>query len=89
MGLANRVVPKGKALEEALVMATQLLKFPWACMLADRASCYYSAYKATCLEDALSYEFDNGIGVLQEGIQGAARFSGGAGRGGSFHDEKL
>jgi enoyl-CoA hydratase/carnithine racemase len=88
MGLANRVVPKGQALNEALTIAKQLLRFPWACMLADRASCYYSAYNAKSFDDALSNEFDNGIRVVQaEGVQGAARFHAGFGRGGSF--EKL
>lgn len=88
MGLANRVVPKGKAFEEALAIAKQLLQFPQACMLADRASAYYSAYNAKSFEDAMSNEFDNGVEVVSsEGIQGASRFSSGTGRGGSY--EKL
>jgi enoyl-CoA hydratase/carnithine racemase len=88
MGLANRVVPPGKALEEAISIAELLLKFPNRCMQVDRASCYYSAYNARSFEDALSFEFDNGFEVVQaEGIAGAAKFSSGAGRGGSF--EKL
>ena len=85
MGLANRVVSKGKALEEALAIAKQLLRFPFATMQTDRASAYYSAYNSTSFEDAMSNEFDNGVKVLQtESIQGAAAFSGGKGRGGSF-----
>lgn len=88
MGLANRVVPRGKGFEEALKIAKQLLNFPFACMQTDRASCYYSAYNARSFEDALTYEFDHGLPVVQaEGIKGAARFSSGAGRSGSF--EKL
>jgi enoyl-CoA hydratase/carnithine racemase len=88
MGLANRVVPKGEALNEALRIAEQLLRFPFGCMQTDRASCYYSAYNAKSFEDAMSNEFDNGISVITtESLQGAARFSAGAGRGGSF--EKL
>ncbi|KAK2741343.1 hypothetical protein FQN57_005627 [Myotisia sp. PD_48] len=85
MGLANRVVPKGKALEEATAIATQLLSFPQRCMNLDRDSCYYSAYNATSLEDALHNEYKHGVEVVKvESIQGAARFSGGLGRHGSF-----
>lgn len=85
MGLANRVVPKGKALEEATAIARQLLRFPQLCMKADRESVYYSAYRATSFEDALRYEFEGGAKVLQtESVQGAARFSGGLGRHGNF-----
>ena len=83
IGLANRVVPRGKALEESLALAQQLLRFPFECMLADRSSCYYSAYSATSFEDAMSKEFDNGMKVVSsEAITGAARFSSGQGRGG-------
>lgn len=84
-GLANRVVPKGKSLEEAQGIARQLIAFPQACMNADRRSAYYAAYEANSFEDALSFEFDNGIKVVDsEGVKGAARFSRGAGRHGEF-----
>ncbi|TFB05937.1 Carnitinyl-CoA dehydratase [Trichoderma ghanense] len=85
MGLANRIVPKGQALEEATRIARQLLAFPQACMNADRSSCYYSAYSATSFEDALRNEFANGAPVItKESIKGAAQFSAGAGRHGVF-----
>jgi enoyl-CoA hydratase/carnithine racemase len=84
MGLANRVVGKGQALPAALQLAEDLLKFPYACMQADRASLAYSAFSATSFDDALLYEFDNGVKVLDEAIEGAARFSSGAGRHGDF-----
>ena len=85
MGLANRVVPKGKAVEEATKLAKQLLSFPQLCMDLDRNSCYYAAYNATSFEDAMAYEFANGFQAVQsEGIEGAKRFGSGAGRGGSF-----
>lgn len=88
MGLANRVVGKGKSLEEARKIAEQLIAFPQRCMNADRASCYYAAYNATSFEDALSNEFDNGVKVLsEEGIKGAARFSKGEGRHGRFNGD--
>ncbi|KAI1756607.1 ClpP/crotonase [Xylaria castorea] len=85
MGLANRVVPKGRALAEATKIARQLLTFPQACMNVDRASCYYSTYNAASFEDALRNEFDEGIKVITtESVKGAAKFSGGAGRHGAF-----
>lgn len=88
MGLANRVVAKGTSLDESLKLAKQLLAFPQTCMLADRASCYNAAYNATSFENALAFEFDGGVKAVQtEGVKGAAQFSSGAGRHGSY--EKL
>ena len=87
MGLANRVVPKGKALEEATTLARQLLAFPQLCMNLDRNSCYYSTYEATSFQDALREEYDKGCeAVKTESISGAGRFSSGAGRHGSFNN---
>lgn len=89
MGLANRVVPKGKALEEALKTAEMLVQFPQECMNTDRASCYYAAYNAKSFEDALSHEFDEGIKVINtESVAGAERFSKGEGRHGHFKEAK-
>jgi enoyl-CoA hydratase/carnithine racemase len=85
MGLANRVVPKGKAVEEAMKIAEQLLRFPQLCMNKDRQSAYYAAYEAKSFEDALKYEFANGQEVLKkESLSGAKRFASGLGRSGSF-----
>lgn len=90
MGLANRVVKKGMALEEATKIAKQLLVFPQECMNVDRASCYYTAYDASSFEDALRNEFDEGVKVITtESVRGAARFRDGAGRHGVFDSEKL
>jgi enoyl-CoA hydratase/carnithine racemase len=87
MGLANRVVPKGKALEEATKLAEQLIAFPQLCMNLDRDSTYYAAYEAGSFEDAMRNEFDKGVeAVKAEGVKGAGRFSSGAGRGGSFKE---
>lgn len=84
-GLANRVVPKGKSYEEAMVLARQLIGFPQGCMNLDRESAYYTAYKATSFEDALKFEFDNSIGIVDaEGVKGAERFRSGVGRHGVF-----
>ena len=87
MGLANRVVPKGKALQEALKIAEMLVRFPQECMNVDRTSCYYAAYSAKSFEDALSHEFDEGIKVIDtESVAGAKRFSKGEGRHGHFKE---
>lgn len=87
MGLANRVVPKGQSLQHALDLAKQLIAFPELCLNADRRSCYYSAYEASSFEDAMRNEFQNGSQVIsKEAIAGAAKFSGGSGRHGSFKE---
>lgn len=89
VGLANRVVPKGKAIEEATKIAEQLISFPQICMNLDRNSCYYSAYGASSFEDAMRNEFEKGVEVLRvESVKGAGLFSGGKGRHGRF-DHKL
>ena len=92
MGLANRVVPRGEALREATRIAEGLLAFPQGCMNVDRASCYYAAYEARSVEDAMRHEFEEGAKVITtESVQGAARFASGAGRHGQFekHDSTL
>lgn len=85
MGLANRVVPKGRAREEAEALAARIAAFPPLCMCADRRSCLdqWSLDEAA----ALRAEFEGGREALQrEGLAGAKRFKAGAGRGGSFED---
>jgi enoyl-CoA hydratase/carnithine racemase len=87
IGLANRVVPTGQSMKEATSIARQLLAFPQLCMNLDRDSCYYAAYDAISFEDAMRNEFAKGkAAITAESIEGAGRFSKGAGRGGSFKD---
>nr|XP_023661412.1 uncharacterized protein LOC111840641 [Paramormyrops kingsleyae] len=84
-GLANRVVPDGQALQVALELAQQIGSFPQQCLRADRASAYHSALEAPPFREAMQYEFDHSVAVLQlESVAGAARFSSGTGRGGAF-----
>jgi enoyl-CoA hydratase len=79
MGLVNRVVDDGQALTQALVLAHQLAAFPQRCMRADRASAY--AQWDLPLQQALQQEGANAYEVVAaEGLGGAARFAGGAGR---------
>lgn len=83
MGLANRVVEKGKSLEAAIELAEQIAAFPQACMNSDRASAYEQ--QSLELEEAINREFARSVSMVEaEGKAGAARFSDGAGRGGTF-----
>ncbi|OAA36724.1 enoyl-CoA hydratase/isomerase family protein [Beauveria brongniartii RCEF 3172] len=89
-GLANRVVPKGQAVEAARELARSLLGFPQKCMRADLVSAHYSVYDAPSLEDALRFEFEKGVSVVaEESVHGARTFGKGAGRGGKFDKVKL
>jgi enoyl-CoA hydratase len=82
IGLADRVVAAGQARAAAEALATEIARFPQACMRSDRRSVYDSLGLAEGA--ALAQEFAHGSGVLAEGLQGASRFTAGAGRGGSF-----
>jgi enoyl-CoA hydratase len=86
MGLANRVVAKGRAREEALALAHQLCRFPQLCMRADRQSAYEQW--SLPLDEALRNEFERGWVAIEAGETqaGARRFASGHGRGGSFED---
>ncbi len=86
IGLVNRVVPKGKSREAAEKLALEISSFPQACMNADRMSAH-TQWDFPFLE-AMRNEFEKGFPmVAAEGLSGAARFSGGAGRGGKFEFE--
>ncbi len=84
MGLVNRVVPKGKAREEAEKLAAQLAEFPQVCMCNDRLA----VYRGIGLEfpAGLEMEYRLGMQTLQSGeaVEGATRFSGGEGKHGEF-----
>ena len=84
-GLANRVAPKGKALEMALELAAQLSGFPQTCLRNDRLSALEQWGLSE--QDAMVAEFRRGMETVQSGetFAGAARFTGGEGRGGSFN----
>ena len=82
MGLCNRVVAPGTALDASLELARQLAAFPQATMLADRASAY--AQLDLPLGQALHQEWERGKACLGEALEGAARFSAGAGRHGNL-----
>jgi enoyl-CoA hydratase len=77
-GLVNRVVPKGGALAEAKTIAHQLAELPQAAMRADRTSAYLQ--HDLPLDAALLQELELGSRALAEALQGAQRFTAGAGR---------
>ena len=84
MGLANRLVEPGKALEEALALGEKLSRFPQRCMRGDRLSVYRQW--SLGLEAALAEETRIGADVIASGetVEGALRFKEGAGRHGVF-----
>ncbi|MEW2512682.1 crotonase/enoyl-CoA hydratase family protein [Streptomyces sp. NPDC046870] len=84
MGLVNRLVPAGHARAEAEALAAEIARFPQACLRGDRASVLDQEGQDE--ETALRGELRGGMGVLAEGVEGAARFASGAGRHGSFTD---
>ncbi|MFI9803236.1 crotonase/enoyl-CoA hydratase family protein [Streptomyces sp. NPDC052301] len=82
IGLANRLVPPGRARAEAEALAAQIARFPQDCLRSDRASVLEQEGLAE--EEALRGELRHGTGVLAQSAEGAARFASGAGRHGSF-----
>ena len=82
-GLANRLVPAGQAIPAAQALAGEIARFPTLCMLTDRTSAHGQWDRP--LAEALRQEAVAGEAPVREGArEGAARFAGGLGRGGSF-----
>lgn len=86
IGLINRVVAEGQALEAAVGLANQIAKFPQRVMRADRRSAVAQWGKP--LDAAMRQEFEWGIGAAASGEtqRGAERFAAGRGRHGDFDD---
>ncbi len=86
MGLANRVVPPGEALSAAVGLAHQLAALPQVCLRSDRMSALEQW--GLTEEDAALGEARRGREVVRSGetLEGATRFAGGAGRGGTALD---
>ena len=83
MGLVNRIVPKGRALEAALELAQQIGTFPQECMRGDRMSAIEQ--QDMTFREAMANEFNHGLASMrEESVAGAARFAQGAGRHGNF-----
>jgi enoyl-CoA hydratase len=86
LGLANRVVSPGDALEASLVLARQLADLPQFCLRSDRMSALEQWGMTE--EEAAVNEARRGRAVIESGetAAGALRFAGGAGRGGASLD---
>ncbi|MEO8113941.1 MAG: crotonase/enoyl-CoA hydratase family protein [Phenylobacterium sp.] len=84
IGLANRLAPRGGALEAAIELAGQISAFPQLCLRNDRLS----ALEQWSLDwdAAQANEVRLGMETLRAGSarDGAARFAAGEGRGGRF-----
>jgi enoyl-CoA hydratase len=84
IGLANRLAPRGGALEAALELARQLSAFPQLCLRNDRLSAL--GQWSLDWDQAQAEEVRLGMETLRSGssVEGAGRFVAGEGRGGSF-----
>ena len=60
-----QVVSVHLAFGQAVNLADSLKHFPQKCMQADRQSAYYSTYSSKSMEDALEFEFQNGIPIIE------------------------
>lgn len=82
-GLVNRVVEPGTARDAAEDMAREIAGFPQTCMRNDRRSAYAQFGRSE--SEAIAFEFAIGMESLQsDAAGGAARFTSGEGRHGSF-----
>jgi enoyl-CoA hydratase len=65
MGLANRLVPTGRALPEAVAMAREIAAWPQAALRSDRRSSYEQW--SLGLDDALAGEYRHGMATIAKG----------------------
>ncbi|MEU4148774.1 crotonase/enoyl-CoA hydratase family protein [Streptomyces sp. NPDC026659] len=84
IGLADRVVPRGRARAAAEELAAVIARFPQDCLRADRASVLDQEGRPE--EAAMRAELLGGRDVLGEALHGARRFAEGAGRHGAYTD---
>ncbi|MFD8804552.1 crotonase/enoyl-CoA hydratase family protein [Streptomyces sp. NPDC059597] len=82
IGLADRVVPPGRARAGAEELAAAIARFPQDCLRSDRASVLDQ--EGLSEEEAMRRELRHGTAQLVGAREGAARFAGGAGRHGTF-----
>jgi enoyl-CoA hydratase len=85
IGLIDRLVPQGAALQSAVVLAREISSYPQICLRNDRMSAITQWHLTW--DDALRQECRLGMNSLASGeaIQGAAKFASGQGR----HGESL
>jgi enoyl-CoA hydratase/carnithine racemase len=83
IGLVDRLVERGTALNEARALARRLAALPQGALRADRRSVI--GQWSLSVEEAMRAEYQGGIEVIASGeaVDGARRFAEGAGRHGS------
>jgi len=84
IGLCEYVVPEGNSRAKAEALAHDIARFPQSCMRADRRS--VRTQHGLSMREALQQEWKVSKDEVSIGIEGAARFSNGKGRGGDFSD---
>ncbi|MGH7859422.1 MAG: enoyl-CoA hydratase-related protein, partial [Candidatus Binatia bacterium] len=84
IGLANRLVPRGRALAEAVSLAKEISSWPQAALRSDRMSSYEQW--SMPLGDAIGGEYRHGIATLGSGEMrgGLERYASGDWRRGRF-----
>jgi enoyl-CoA hydratase len=84
MGLVNRLVEPGAALDAAIALAEDLAAFPQRCLRSDRLASYDQW--SLPVDEALAVEYRHGIATIASGetLEGAQRFASGEGRHGAF-----
>jgi len=80
-GLVTEVVAAGAHVDRAVEIAAGLAAFPQTTLLSDRRSLIEGM--GSSIADALANEAELGLGSVRSGIEGAARFADGEGRGGA------
>lgn len=87
MGLVNRVIEKGNALQAALELAKSISQFPQQAMRGDRLSAHEQW--SLSWDEARHNELRRGMEAIHSGEaqRGAALFRSGSGRHGKFGDE--
>ena len=83
VGLADRVVPAGEALDAAKALAREISAFPPLAMAADRAAAW-AAFDGSEAARLIEEERGAQSAKAQEAAIGAARFKTGEGRGGAM-----
>ncbi len=83
IGLATELVGDGTSRQAAEVLAARIAAFPQACLRGDRAALLEGLDLSH--DEALACELEHGLRSLAAGaVDGATRFAGGSGRGGTF-----
>ena len=84
IGLANRIVPQGLHIDQAIQLGHQLAQFPQTCMNNDREAVYRGL--GVSLAQGIKSELELGRQTLDSGEadSGAKAFTDGKGRSGSF-----